>query len=522
MAANEQAQPALPDQDASFVRWFDAHRGLLGTVAALSALLWTALYLQYTVDDAYISFRYGKNLVAHHVWNWNSTGPHEEAYTSAVYTALGVLPALLHLSPALFFKLLGAVCVGGMLLRLRALAASRFAVILGTLLLGVHPFVWIHAYAGLETPLYMLLLLELAICAWRAPEVSPPWVYALCLLLPLTRPEGIVFSVAGVALYWRGRGQASKQLAWIGGAALAGVVYFLARWRYFHHLLPNPFYEKVVESSWHVLFRTLADNLLGADLYGFTLVLLFLLARERVTRGFALTSFLLMLLLFAPHAMPMNYADRFYFQLTFPVVLLFLIVEDGARNARILVIVSAVFLLALSPSGLIGGITYFPGLRRAQMDIGRRLAPFSHDHVIFTGEAGVIPYYSGWVAYDFLGLGTYSFARDGITVEALQRIHPDVILVFADTPGPEAIRDSNHPGPMRSNTIVAQYLRGADDYDYAGASRCDTFYLVSFVRKDTPQHDGIVATLQENTETSASTHFSFKSLLLQEYVPWSQ
>jgi hypothetical protein len=527
MAADEHAQPAhpepvRPDQDASFARWFEAHRGLILAVSLLSALLWTVLYLQYTVDDAYISFRYGKNLVAHHVWNWNPTGPHEEAYTSAVYTVLGVLPALVHLSPAFFFKLFGVACVGAMLLRLRALAVSRFAVLLGTLLIGVHPFVWIHAYAGLETPLYMLLLVELAICAWRAPYVSPGWVYALCLLLPLTRPEGIVFSAVGVALYWRGRGQAPKQHAWFGATVLAGIVYFLARWRYFHHLLPNPFYVKLFESSWSVLFRTLADNLLQADLYCFTLVLLFLLARERVTRVFALTSFLLMVLLFAPHAMPMNYADRFYFQLTLPVLLLFFIVEDAARNARILAIVSAVFLLALSPSGLIGGITYFPGLRRAQMDIGQRLATFSPDHVIFTGEAGVIPYYSGWVAYDFLGLGTYSFARDGITVEQLQRIHPDVILVFADAPGPESIRDSNHPGPMRSNTVVAQYLRQVDDYDYAGASRCDTFYLVSFVRRDTPQHDRIVATLQQNTETSATTHFSFRSLFLQEYVPWSQ
>jgi len=409
-----------------------------------------------------------------------------------------------------------------MLLRLRALAASQFAVLLGTLLIAVHPFVWIHAYASLETPLYMLLLLELAICVWRAPVVSPAWVYALCLLLPLTRPEGIVFSAVGVALFWRRRGRAPRHLAWLFASALAGVVYFLARWHYFHHLLPNPFYAKVFESSWHTVARTLADNLMQADLYCFTLVLLFLLARERVTRVFALTSFLLLLLLFAPHDMPMNYADRFYFQLTFPVLLLFLIVEDAARNARILGIVSAVFLLALSPSGLITGITYFPSLRRAQMEIGQRLAHFSPDHVVFTGEAGVIPYYSGWEAYDFLGLGTYSFARDGITVEQLQRIHPDLILVFADAPGPEAIQDSNHPGPMRSNTIVAQYLRGANDYDYAGASRCNAFFLISFVRKDTPQHDQIVATLQQNTQTSAATHLSLKSLLLQQYVPWSQ
>lgn len=513
---------AAPDPDASFARWVEARRRPILILAALAALLWTILFLQFTVDDAFISFRYGKNLVAHHIWNWNPAGPREEAYTSAVYTALAILPALLHLSPALFFKLFGLASVGTMLLRLRACAGSRFAVLLGTLLIAVHPFVWIQAFAGLETPLYMLLIVELAIRVRRPPEASPAWVYALCLLLPLTRPEGVVFSAVALALFWRGRGDAPKQLTRFAAAAAAGLLYFLARWRYFHHLLPNPFYAKVSESSWHILLRTLADNLLQVDLYCFTLVLLFLIARNRVTRAFALTSLALMVLLFAPHDMPMNYADRFYFQLTFPVLLLFFIVEDAARNARIMAIACSVFLLGLSPSGLISGIAYFPDLLRAQVDLGRRLAPFAPGHVLFTGEAGAIPYYSGWTAYDFLGLGTYSFARNGATLDELERIHPDLILIFANTPGPQAVDDPDHPGPMRSNTVFARYLRETNGYDYAGASRCNGYYLVSFLRKDTPQHDQILATLQQNTQTSAAAHLSLRALLLQHYVPWSQ
>jgi len=522
MAAQLIPQPAPDDQDASFARWLERQRRLILAIALLFALLWIALYLQYTVDDAFISFRYGQNLVAHHVWNWNPAGPHEEAYTSLIYTALSVPPALLHLSPALFFKLVGLACILSMLLRLRTFATSRFAVLLGTLLIALHPFVWLHAFAGLETPLYMLLLLELGICLWRAPIVSPVWVYALCLLLPLTRPEGIVFSIVGVMFFWRNRGAAPKQLAWFAVALLTGLLYFLARWHYFHHLLPNPFYVKMFGGTWRLLLRALAENLLQTDLYCFTLVLLFLVARERATRAMALTSLLLIALLFAPHAMPMNYADRFYFQLTFPVLLLFLIVEDAARNAFIAAIACTVFLLGLSPSGLVGGITYFPALRRAQVDMGRRLAPFSQDHTLFTGEAGAIPYYSGWQTYDFLGLGTYTFARNGLTLDELRRIHPDLILAFTDSPGPQAIDDAGSPGPMRSNIVIAQFLRHQNDYTYAGASRCDGFYLVSYVRNGTPQHDRIIAALEQNSESSAHAELSRKALLLQQYVPWSR
>jgi len=55
-----------------------------------------------------------------------------------------------------------------------------------------------------------------------------------------------------------------------------------------------------------------------------------------------------------------------------------------------------------------------------------------------------------------------------------------------------------------------------------GAARCDGFYLVSFLRNDTPQHDQILAALQQNTQVSATTNFSLKSLLFQRYVPWLQ
>jgi hypothetical protein len=65
-------------------------------------------------------------------------------------------------------------------------------------------------------------------------------------------------------------------------------------------------------------------------------------------------------------------------------------------------------------------------------------------------------------------------------------------------------------------------MRQSNDYRYAGAARCDGFYLVSFLRNDTPQHDQILAALQQNTQVSATTNFSLKSLLFQRYVPWSQ
>jgi len=511
-----------PDHDAAFARWVESHRLAILILAAAASLLWIVLYLQFTVDDAYISFRYGLNLVAHHIWNWNPSGPHEEAYTSAIYAFLGVIPALLHLSAALFFKFVGAACLGIIFYRLHTLAATPFAALLGILLLALHPYLWMHAFSGLETPLYMLLILEMAIAAHRASTTSPAWVYTLFLLLPLTRPEGVVFACAGVLLYWRARGSAPKRLAWFALAVLLGVLYFLARWHYFHHLFPDPFYAKVRFGTWRGLLRAFASNLINSDGYFFILLLLILLARRPVTRTFAACSFMVLLLLYAPNSVPMNFADRFYLQLTFPIFFLFLIAEDVAPISRIAAIVAGISLLLILPGNLIYGATNFLITKRSHIDLGQRLAPFAQDHILFAGAAGAIPYYSGWVTYDFLGLATNRFIAPAITLPQLQHIHPDIILIFADSPGPEAAEESEGGGSLAVNPLVLAYMRQSNDYRYAGAARCDGFYLVSFLRNDTPQHDQILAALQQNTQVSATTNFSLKSLLFQRYVPWSQ
>jgi arabinofuranosyltransferase len=506
--------------DASLALWLVAKRKPILVLAALAALFWTLLYLQYTVDDAWISFRYGRTLVTSHVWNWNPSGPREEAYTSAIYTALGIIPAVLHLSPALFFKIFGLACIGAILYRLRTAAATPFAFLLGLLLLALHPWVWIHAYSGLETPLYMLLILELAICVHRGPTVSAPYVYALALLLPLTRPEGIVFAFMGVLLFWRHRGDAPKQLPWLIAAVAAGLLYFLVRWHYFGHLLPNPYYSKVAQTTFNTIRDSLLYNFSQSNGYFLTLILLTLLAQKLYTRIFALAGILVLLLLYGTHLMLMNYADRFYFQVTFPILLFFLIAEDVASSARIACILAAVFLVALTPYYLREELHYYPSLRASNVDLGKRLAPFAANHTLFTGDAGAIPYYANWFTYDFFGLGTNRIAREGVTLAFMQQHHPDLILI--ESPLPDAGLLTGPP-PSRTTLWSGEilYLRQSNEYEYAGATDFQGFYLAEFLRKDTPQRDEILAALKQNTETSAQTHLSLKDLLLQRYVPWS-
>ncbi len=504
--------------DTRLAEWIESRHRILFMFAAAFAILWTIFYLQFTVDDALISFRYGRILVTHHVWNWNPSGPRQEAYTSAVYTALSIVPAFLHLPTAMFFKCIGLLCVGAMVFRLRKAATTRFAVVLGILLIGLDPWVWIHAYSGLETPLYMLLILEMGLCVERASIVSPYYVYTLFLLLPLTRPEGIVFAIAGVIVFWFRRRQEPKHLAYFACVVFLGVVYFLARWRYFHQLLPNPFYVKAVHTS----LSMIVFNIVGNKGFLLTLVLILALARKVSTRFLAACSLLLMLGLFVPHAMQMNFADRYYFQITFPVVLLFLIVEDINRMCRLACVVAVVSLVAISVQDLPFLLLYAPYGEQSHVNLAKDLAPFAKDHTLLTGDAGAIPYFSNWVSYDFIGLCTSSIARNGLSVPLLRKLHPDLILLYGHRSGSEVVIQAPAPELDPDQKIILDYIHETVDYQFAGTSTWRDYALIEFLRKDTSQRAEILRVLQENTEKSAKARVSLKDIAMQKYVLWTE
>lgn len=514
--------PASRDADSSFAQWFESKHALILTLAIFVAIFWTLLFFSFTADDAFISFRYGKNLVLHHVWNWNAYGAREEAYTSALYTALAVIPAFLHLPTVIFMKLVGLACLGVILHRLRTLSSSRIAFLLGILVISLTPVVWMHIYSGLETPLYMVLILEMAIAVSRSQETPPIWVYALFLMLPLTRPEGFVFACAGVILFWKGRGHASKQLAWFGLAVFLGLFYFLARWRYFHHPLPNPFYVKVTHETLRDLIGELTTNLADYKGYIFPLVLVLLLSRRAVTRVFALCSFLLLLLLFAPHLMAMNFGERFYVQLTLPIILLFFIAEDIPRISRFAVTITALFVLAFGPATVLLFAKYPANLGRAHFDLGKRLAPFAtNHHSMIVADVGGLPYYSDWFTYDFLGLGTNSIAQHGVSVATLQQMHPDLIILYNANPGPALLQNGSWVGGSeQTGQALVQYINQSGEYHYAASSKSNGFYLVEFLRNDTPQHDRILAALQQN-EVTSQVNLTLRRILLQKYLPSS-
>lgn len=164
-------------------------RPLIVVTALLSLVVLANLWIfaRFTVDDAFITWRYGQNLIAHGIWAYNPDGfDLTQAYTNPVFAALSILPAAMGWDMVLSFKLISLLTlagIGALLLREAGeKARMAFVLVLGLAI----PASIAHAFSGLETWLYGGTLALFFIYAEQRK-----WTQALLcvLLLILTRPE---------------------------------------------------------------------------------------------------------------------------------------------------------------------------------------------------------------------------------------------------------------------------------------------------------------------------------------------
>ena len=67
----------------------------------------------YTVDDAFINFRYAENIVGGKGVVWNTSGPRSEGYTSLLWLMLLVFGEFLGFNLRIYSKVLGLMFLSG-------------------------------------------------------------------------------------------------------------------------------------------------------------------------------------------------------------------------------------------------------------------------------------------------------------------------------------------------------------------------------------------------------------------------
>ncbi len=133
------------------------------------------IWRNFTVDDAFIGWGHGVNLVEHGVYAFNES-ERVEAATSPLFGFLAAIPAVLGVDVVLFFKFVSMATAGGYLLVGLRLVASTFARSVFILAGLAGPMQVMHLWGGLETGLFVLLAATLGV--WAMGLLKAPTLVA--------------------------------------------------------------------------------------------------------------------------------------------------------------------------------------------------------------------------------------------------------------------------------------------------------------------------------------------------------
>ena len=241
------------------------------------ALTLHALRYGHIADDAYISFRYARNLADGLGLVYNA-GEAVMGFSNPTWTLLLALGAALGLDPELVAPALG-LCANAVLLVLLLRLDPRWSA--ATLLRVGLPVVCgsfaLWTIAGLEGPLFGLALTAGLLAAHRHGPTAPARTFALVGLLPAvavwTRPEGALFAGAlafGAALAGRSWTERLRTFGWL---LLAPTLAWLALtgWTFalYGSFVPNTYFAKAQPMSLALLARGLRYALKFQSTYSF-------------------------------------------------------------------------------------------------------------------------------------------------------------------------------------------------------------------------------------------------------------
>jgi len=232
----------------------------------LAIFVWQIWIYWFLTDDAFISFRYARNLRNGYGLVFNPGFERVEGYTNFLWVViLAGVDWLTGWAPHLTANWLSAA-VGVALLTLPIsfcwergpIGSHRWLIVFLALWLAMNRSLAVWCTSGLETKLFELLVVGAVFLGIREVERrdSSGWrSAALFALAALTRPDGVL--LAGVFFAGRFAYEAYGRRVDLRATAKA-VLLFSAivgahtafRWVYYGELLPNTYYAKLGGASW--------------------------------------------------------------------------------------------------------------------------------------------------------------------------------------------------------------------------------------------------------------------------------
>lgn len=411
----------------------DRHYSMLAVAAALCAswalvALSSLRFWSRTLDDAWITFRFGRNLLDGYGLHWNplDAAPFE-AYTSFLHVLLSSLFLAAGINPVTGSKILGVTCSLAIPLIFALYACrsnlSTAAMALFLLAYGANILSGFHAVTGMETAVFVLLVTSSTIVLVAVSEGRlRPWVLCAVFLAGIiTRPDaGLLFACYYFYLLLGGTDDRKGLLrATLFILLLPGLVYAGFKLLYFGHLLPNSFRFKVGAGGELLPGRVYVRGFVLGNLVLPLVAWVFLHLKKCVPRRdlIIMTSLGISILFYVLVKPQVGVGYRFLFPYLPSVLIVVALAwhryssrEKEKRDHRRVLGFAVIALFVLYAAGF--SLVEYEALHRYMVPravnpaIGEALAGLEEPQgiILATGEAGAVPYYSNMFHLDFLGL----------------------------------------------------------------------------------------------------------------------
>ena len=259
---------------------------LLSLLPWLALLAWLASVAWFLTDDAFISFRYTRNLLEGHGLVFNP-GERVEGYTNflwilelaAIWATFGIRPEYAAPWLSVAYTIATLLLTLWWAARLPALQSRSLVawMALGLLCTSATFAVWTSG-GGLETRQFTFFTVAAVIClGLYANSTRGLLAASLCLAAAeLTRPEGLLlaaccfiwFAVQRLVTGGKVDAKLVRQLLFlVAPFALLVAAHFLFRFAYYGEWLPNTYYAKHIRPWYESGFRYLWSAALETGLY---------------------------------------------------------------------------------------------------------------------------------------------------------------------------------------------------------------------------------------------------------------
>lgn len=409
-------------------------------------------FLFQNVDDAYISFRYGKNMMNGDGLVYNR-GEYMEGYTNFLWTLVTAPFTKFKTIDISFFTLILGLVISLFNIYLLTLISRRFfsaeslskykfLLFLPAIFFVLDDSIAFWAIGGMEFPMYSLFILGVIYFYFKINEKKGnEMIMTIFLMLcTLTRPEGNMIAAITLihSVFYRGyiQNYLRKLFNIVSLYVLFMIIYYGFKYLYYDHFIPNTFYAKgVVDISMNLwLGLKYLALCMGTRLYLFIFIIF--IPFKKAIRNFKQSFLLLFSGVYIIYLIAVGgdwmIANRFFVPIL-PVLYLlstlgyidalnrFLLVNFGEQKFKNRMIYISTIILCVLLFVITMSLLEYRELiiKDANYKYELQWSKFGHwlkqnvssRTVIAVGPAGKIPYYSELYTIDMWGLNNEHIAQ---------------------------------------------------------------------------------------------------------------